>query len=257
MDLEAVKQKLESLSHKPKSGGDVDWKAIFFKPTIGKQTIRVVPSELNEDLPFSEMLFYYGIGKKSMASPSNWGEKDPIMEFVKKLRQSDEKENWTLANSLKPKPRTFVPVIVRGEEDKGVRLWQFGKNTYQDFLNLAIDEEVGDYTDILNGRDIKLTTVGKEVTGTDYSKTTINVSLSQSPLSEDKDQLELWLKNQPNPKTIYTKFSYDEVKDALQKFLEPEEAEEVEVLEEVDNNSLNFPTNEKESDKFDSLFDGE
>ena len=38
---------------------------------------------------------------------------------------------------------------------------------------MAADEEIGDYTDIVGGRDIKLTTVGPEVTGTPYNKTTI------------------------------------------------------------------------------------
>jgi hypothetical protein len=52
--------------------------------------------------------------------------------------------------------------FVRGEESEGVKLWQFGKEVYQEFLNMASDEEIGDFTDIAQGRDIKLTTVGPE-----------------------------------------------------------------------------------------------
>ena len=62
-----------------------------------------------------------------MISPTSFGEKDPIAEFARQLRQSNDKENWRLAKQLDPKMRVFVPVIIRGEEDKGVRLWQFGK----------------------------------------------------------------------------------------------------------------------------------
>jgi hypothetical protein len=36
-----------------------------------------------------------------------------------------------LAKKLDAKNRIFVPVIVRGEEEKGVRLWQFGKLVYE------------------------------------------------------------------------------------------------------------------------------
>ena len=54
-------------------------------------------------------------------------------------------------------------LVVRGQEDEGVKLWQFGKEVYQEFLNMAADDEIGDYTDIVGGRDIKLTTVGPEV----------------------------------------------------------------------------------------------
>ena len=40
--------------------------------------------------------------------------------------------------------RIFAQVIVRGEEDKGVRLWEFGKNIYQSLLSLADDPDYGD-----------------------------------------------------------------------------------------------------------------
>ena len=42
---------------------------------------------------------------------------------------------------------------------------------------MAADEEIGDYTDIVGGRDIKLTTVGPEVTGTPYNKTSLVLHL--------------------------------------------------------------------------------
>ena len=60
-------------------------------------------------------------------------------------------------------------MIVRGEEDKGVRLWQFGKLIYEELLSLAVDEEIGDYTDISSGRDLTIETVGPESTGTQYN----------------------------------------------------------------------------------------
>jgi hypothetical protein len=66
--------------------------------------------------------------------------------------------------------RVFAPVIVRGEEEKGVRLWEFGKEVYQSLLSLAADEEVGDFTDIMEGRDMKIETVGPETTGTDLQQ---------------------------------------------------------------------------------------
>ena len=100
---------------------------------------------------------------------------------------SGDKENWRLAKKLDAKTRIFAPVIVRGQEDEGVKLWQFGKEVYQDFLNMASDEEIGDYTDIVGGRDIKLTTVGPEVTGTPYNKTSVGPSLKTSALSSDEN----------------------------------------------------------------------
>ncbi len=42
--------------------------------------------------------------------------------------------------------RVFAPVIVRGEEDKGVRMWEFGKEIYMQLLGIADDEDYGDPT---------------------------------------------------------------------------------------------------------------
>ena len=173
------------------------------------------------------MKFYYGIGsKRVMASPSNWGEKDPIMEFAKQLRQTNDKENWRLAKKLDPKTRIFAPVVIRGEEGEGVKLWQFGKEVYQEFLNMAADDEIGDYTDMAQGRDIKLTTVGPESTGTPYNKTSIGPSLKTSPISEDSAVVEKMLNDQADPMKVFKPLSYDEMKSALQEWLAPEGSEE-------------------------------
>jgi hypothetical protein len=124
-----------------------------------------VPSKYNKANPFSELYFHYGIGDRPIISPTNWGDKDPIVEFAKQLRSTGDKENYRLARKLDPKMRVFVPVIVRGEEAEGVKLWGFGKELYMEFLSMAEDEDIGDYTDIMTGRDFTLTTVGPEVTG--------------------------------------------------------------------------------------------
>ena len=47
---------------------------------------------------------------------------------------------------------------------------KFGKQVYEELLALAVDDEIGDYTDIVNGRDLTVETVGPESTGTPYNK---------------------------------------------------------------------------------------
>ena len=223
MDLNLIKKKLDNLNQSKKSSGG--GKNLFWKPSVGKQVVRVVPNKYNKSIPFTEMFFYYGIGERVMASPQNWKEKDPIREFTKQLRSSNDKENWRLAKKLDAKTRIFAPVIVRGEESEGVKLWQFGKEVYQEFLNMAADEEIGDYTDIAQGRDIKLTTVGPEVTGTPYNKTSIGPSLKTSPISSDENVIKDILENQPDPMKIFKRYTFDEVKASLQSWLTPEDEE--------------------------------
>jgi hypothetical protein len=261
MNLDAIKKRLDALNSQASQKGN-DSNSMFWKPSVGKQVVRIVPSVYNKEDPFTEMKVYYSIGKKVMASPMNWGQKDPIVAFVKQLRSTNSSENWKLAKKLDPKSRYMVPVVVRGEESEGVRLWQFGKETYQDFLNLAMDEEIGDFSDVVEGRDIKLTTVGPEVTGTQYNKTTISPSLKSSQLSDSADEVETFLNKQPDPFKTFKQYSFDEVKQALQDYLTPSEDEEEE--EEVKipstptpktNYALNVKPKQKPGDKFEDLFD--
>ena len=245
MDLNAIKKRLgEMQSQSSNSGGG--GKQLFWKPSVGKQLIRVVPNKYNKQFPFTEMKFYYGIGsKRVMASPSNWGDKDPIMEFAKQLRQTNDKENWRLAKKLDPKTRIFAPIVVRGEESEGVKLWQFGKEVYQEFLNMAADDEIGDYTDVAGGRDIKLNTVGPESTGTPYNKTSIGPSLKVSTLSDDEDVVNNLLNEQADPMKVFKPLSYDEMKEALQEWLSPEGEEEEGAI--VSEPAVAFDSDEKKS----------
>jgi len=264
MDLNVIKQRLASLNKTAPTGGNNQKKNLFWKPSIGKQTIRIVPSKFNPEFPFTEMMFYYGIGQRVIASPMNWKEKDPIMEFAKQLRQTNDKENWRIAKKLDPKTRIFAPIIVRGEEEEGVKLWQFGKEVYQSFLNMAADEEIGDYTDILEGRDIKLTTVGPEVTGTPYNKTTIGPSMKVTPLADDKDTIEKFKNDQADPFKIFKRYQFDEIKGFLQSWLDPDsetETTKVDVTKSPvpspseSNYSLNTEATKKtKADKFNDLF---
>ena len=264
MDLSKLKQKLDTLQSKPQGGQKTDYSLIYWKPTIGKQQIRIVPSAYDASNPFAELKFYYGITNKVMISPTNFGEKDPIALFAGKLREGEyNKENYILAKKLDAKNRIFVPVIVRGEEDKGVRLWQFGKLVYEELLALAVDDEIGDYTDIVNGRDLTVETVGPEATGTPYNKSSVRVRLKTSPLSEDAELVEKWTNEQPNPKgDLFKRYSFDEMKVALEKWLSPEEDDSEEIapapvaLKSQTNFSLDTSkAKQSKGDKFDSLFD--
>ena len=115
MDLNAIKQRLNALQQKPNQKNSTDERKKFmWKPSVGKQTIRIVPSKFDKQNPFKEIYFHYGIGNRTILSPTNFGEEDPIIEFAKQLRQTQDKENWKLAKKLDPKMRVFVPIIVRG-----------------------------------------------------------------------------------------------------------------------------------------------
>ena len=95
MDLKEIKKRLEKLNNK--GGGSSDFKNNFWRPPVGeKSVVRIVPYAHNKDFPFSELYFYFGIGKPRMIALSNFSESDPIMEFANELRKTNDEDNTIL-----------------------------------------------------------------------------------------------------------------------------------------------------------------
>lgn len=238
MDLNLIKQKMAAAESNQRE--KVDRSGLFWNPSIGTHQIRIVPSVYNPSMPFTELFFHYNIGKYPMIALSNFGEQDPIVEFVTELKKTSDKENWSTAGKLSPKLRVFAPVIVRGEEDKGVRLWGFGKQIQKTLFSLAVDEEVGDFTDIVNGRDFTL----EKVAGNPYPETTLRPRMKETPLSENPALVELWTKTQPKPIESFSKYDYDFIKKQLENWLNPDQAQESSsVNEQSANGGSNSSTN--------------
>jgi|TARA_B110000977_G_C11089274_1_gene496073 hypothetical protein len=217
MDLNAIKAKLEALNSNGQEREKTDYTKIFWKPQIGEQTIRLVPSAFNPTMPFKEMKFHYGVGKYPMVALSNFGKQDPVEEFVAELKKTSDKDNWSLAGKLTPKTRIFAPVVVRGEEEKGVRLWGFGITIYKALLAIVADEDYGDITDPVNGTDLTLTMAQ----GNPYPETSVRPKRNSSGLSEKADEVDIWLKSQPNPEEVHNEYDYNYIKKQLQMYLDP------------------------------------
>ena len=233
MDLNKIKNRLDTLNQasKPKQTEKKDYTLVYWKPKAeGKYQIRFVPSKLNKDNPFQEIFMHYGVGKYPIVALTNWGEDDPIVEFSKKLRKSSESENWRLAKQLDPKMRVFAPVIVRGEEDKGVRLFEFSKTLYMELLSVADDEDYGDFTDINQGFDFVVTaTKVQDRPGFGLS---VRPKPKQTPLSEDASKITTWLENQPILLEERYKYTYDKLKEELQNFIAGGEEKEDDIISE-------------------------
>jgi hypothetical protein len=251
MNLDEIKNRLASLNNKGGGGKKSDYAANFWKPKEGtKSQIRIVPSKFNKDFPFTELYFYFGIGKPRMLALSNFDTTDPILEFATKLRKSGDQTNMDLAKKLFPKLRVFAPVYVRGEEDKGVRFWEFGKMVYQELLGVMADEDYGDITDVASGRDITVEVIPAKETGKMFNTTTVRVKPNQTPLEAEATSVESLLENQKEIISLYKKYEFDEMKDILQGWLKPsdedggKETEKVQPQGKVDLNS-----------KLDNLFD--
>jgi hypothetical protein len=280
MDINAIKQRLSSLQTSNSSGKKekIDYSKYYWKPkTEGKYQIRFVPSVLNKENPFQEMFIHYGFAKFPVFSLTNWGEKDPIVEMANQLREAGGSDNWKLAKKLDPKMRVFAPVVVRGEEDKGVRLWEFGKEIYMQLLGIAEDEDYGDFTSITEGRDFTVEIVpnAEGSVGGKVKIGALRIKPKTSTLSDDKNQVKNWLTEQPSVLELQKKASFEDVKGMLFNFLNPDAEEETTEESEVEtpnvpndlpwedeapaksNYSAKAKTKASKADKFDSVFEDE
>jgi hypothetical protein len=218
IDLDAIKRKLSQLQTVGTRQNNL------WKPEPGKQTIRIVPYQYDKENPFQELYFHYDLGKKNFLSPVTYGKPDPVVEFAEKLKSSGNSDEWKLGKKLEPKMRTYVPIIVRGKESEGVKFWGFGKTVYTELLGFIADPDYGDLSDPMNGRDIVIEFVPAE--GGAYPKTTIRVKPNATPLTEDKNVATMVAKNQQSLGDIFKEPTYDELKEALEKWLDPEATEE-------------------------------
>lgn len=191
----------------------------FWKPGIGKATVRIVPSKFDPEDPFTELKFHNTIAKFPILALSNFGEQDPVEDLIEKLRETSDKENWSLSGKISPRPRYFVPVIVRGEEDKGVRIWSISTTIYKALLTIAADEEYGDFTDIVNGFDMVVEKTPAAGPG-QFPEITVRAKRNSSPLSDNKAEADLWLNEQPKPIDLFRKSTYDYIKKQLKAYLD-------------------------------------
>jgi len=222
MDINALKKRLGQLQITNNRTSNL------WKPSPGTTQVRIVPYKHNKDNPFIELFFHYDLGRKSYLSPMSFGRPDPIEEFSQKLKSSGNKEDYRLARKIESKMRTFAPVVIRGEENQGVKFWGFGKTVYQELLSIIADPDYGDITDSMNGRDITVEFKTAEEMGASFPKTNIRVKPNQIPITEDATLLENLMENQKDITEIYQEQTYDELTEVLNNWLNPEDAEESE-----------------------------
>jgi hypothetical protein len=108
LDISALRAKLNTFQ------GQGQRSSAFWKPSAGKTIVRIVPLTDRPENPFSELYFHY-LGNKTHLSPMTYGNRDPIAEFADNLRGDGSRESYQQAREFMPKLRTFVPVVVRGE----------------------------------------------------------------------------------------------------------------------------------------------
>ena len=145
-------------------------------------------------------------------------------------------------------------MIVRGEEDQGVRLWAFGKTVYQNLLNIMLDPDYGDITDALEGHDIKVT-VSKQA-GKMFATTDVMPRPKNTPLG-NKKQIKEWTESIPDLDDVFSLKSYEQLETIINAWLNGDDADkdEDDVVETSTVKTTSKKTKSKEADSFDKIDD--
>ena len=212
IDIDKIKKRKAALENR--GGGREN----FWRPTDGEHTLRIVPTADGD--PFRDFWFHYNVGDNPgfLSPKKNFGEDDAIDNFVRKLFNEGTEESIKMAKSLMARQRFFSPVLVRGEEDKGVRIWGYGKQVYEQLLNLVLNPEYGDITDPEQGTDLVIH-YGKPA-GASFPQTKITPRRRPSALCEDDPArcAEL-LEAIPDIDTLFERKSSEQVSAMLDAYL--------------------------------------
>lgn len=193
--MNVLQQRLAEL--RKNSGGSSD--DLFWKPSEGENLIRLVPYVHDPEYGFVDMYFHYRVAERTLTSPLAYGDSDPMDEFAHRLKNLGGKENMKLYNALKAKERYYAPIVVRGQENKGVVFYAFGKSVLRTFLQYLTTPDWGDVRHPVEGRDLIVKYNKKPANGQSYPETTILFKPNTSPISTDSSIMEA-IKNVPDLK---------------------------------------------------------
>ena len=211
IDMELMRRKLETLR-----GNNPDQRtSVFFKPEEGDTDIRIVPASDGD--PLREIHFHYNVGEHKggiMCPKRNFGEGCPICEFASTLWKegvaTNDEESKKLAKSLFVRQRYFSPVVVRGREEEGIKMYGYGKKAYELLLGYILDKDYEDITDIQTGTDITLTYTKPTRPGA-YPQTSLKMRRNTSTLLPDTEAIPSLLDRMPNVDTLFERLTPEQV----------------------------------------------
>jgi len=216
LDMKKMKAKYTALQNRSRGNGKSHW----FRPQDGEQVIRIIPTADGD--PFKEFWLHYGVGKNPafLSLKRNYGQDDPLDNFVRALYKEGDEDSIKMAKSLSARQRFFSPVLVRGEEEKGVRIWGYGKQVYEQLLNLVLNPEYGDITDVDAGTDLTLQ-YGKPA-GAQFPQTNLTPRRKSSKLTKSADTTAELLDTIPDIEGAFDKKSFDQIQTILDEVMDLE-----------------------------------
>lgn len=232
-NLDALKNKLAAFNGDNKKGGDKP-KLQFWKPEAGEVDVRFLPYKDSNEQPFQEVAYYDNkqLSQRRLVVPSQFGMECPVHELITELKKDRSKEAWKMVKALSPKTRYYAAVLVRGQEEKGVQIWEFSQTVCKDIYSILVHQDYREENmmDAQNGYDFTVAATvvpGKTFNGFPVKEIKLTPRRKPSKIAKTQAEIDKIVKAVPNLEEIFKGQvkSYDEMKTALEGFLAVDSAE--------------------------------
>jgi hypothetical protein len=243
-----------------KAGGSGEDKKdnLFAKVTKEPQVFRML--EVNGDAWETYHLHYLTKNGKTIASflcpRKNFGEDCPVCDWATELFQkSKETGDETMkrqAIKMFANQRWYSPVLVRGKEEDGPRIWSYSKTVAAELTRKFTNPDYGDLTDSETGTD--LTVFHATAEGKLYPDTVIDPRRMPSKLAETAEEVQGIMSSIPNIMEQMRRLTRDEIQEKLDESLGLNDAPPVEKNATQTPKGEDQPSSDPEADEIDRKF---
>jgi len=268
INLSKINGALDRLNPESRSQNNNNTNTAIVKLEEGEHVIRIAPYKYDMEMPFQELHFHYGVGGKTFLCPKRMNNEEcPICEMATEawndFTNTGDETSKDVFKKLVAQLRVFIPIVVRGQEDAGIRWWGVSpRTTYKEILNKvknAMSQGI-DITDTTEGLDL-IVRVEKGFNNWLIPES-IDTALKPSKLTNgDIDEL---LDTVTNINELYSLRELSEMKEACNNFANydgqsPENNNTGSVKsynKKGNDNDIDFDAKSDVSSKFDSVLGG-
>lgn len=206
-NISDIKKKINELSgvRAAKANTSEKQKLEWFKPSLGQHSVRFLPYKHGDDnQPFAEINYYDNnmLSEKRLVAPLQFGLEDPIFSALQELKSDTSKEAWMIWRNLTTKPRYYAPVLVRGEEAKGVQIWELSPTLVNKIFQVLAspDYESEDLFDPVEGFDflVSITPTDKTFKGNPVKSIEFAARRKSSRVAETDAEISKIVSSVPN-----------------------------------------------------------
>jgi hypothetical protein len=234
-NLDAIRKKVNQLSQSDKRKNEESVKLQYWKPEMGENVVRFLPYDDGNGQPFQEVGFYNSpqLSERRVVAPYQFGLEDPVNDLMTELRKERQADDvWNIMKQLKVRGSFYAPILVRGEEDKGVQVWEMSQKVVQSIYEILVNEDYEEENlfDVHEGFDFSITArdSGKKFNGYVVKDLTIVPKRKPSPALKTKKACDELVASVPNVGEVFENYCMgaDKLRTLLDNMLNPDEGDE-------------------------------